>query len=77
MKTPTVVLKTSKFDVPKVVPVASCCINYSRKLLPSTIGIDHFLNTRTIKQEIMLLQHLCNFERNIHSLHVVMHVFFF
>ena len=29
----------------------SCCINYSRKILPSAIGIDDFLDTRTIKIE--------------------------
>ena len=29
----------------------SCCIHYSRKLLPSTIRIDHFLDTRTIKNQ--------------------------
>ena len=42
MKNPTVVLKTSKFDVLNVV-------RYSRKLLPSAIGIDHFLDIRTVK----------------------------
>ena len=42
MKNPTVVLKTRKFDVLNVV-----C--YSRKLLPSAIGIDHFLDIRTVK----------------------------
>ena len=31
--------------------VTSCCTNYSRKLLPSTTGIDHFLDTRIIKFE--------------------------
>ena len=41
MKNPTVVLKTSKFDVLNVV-------RYSRKLLPSAIGIDHFLDIRTV-----------------------------
>ena len=49
MKNPTVVLKTSKFDIPKRSYVTSCCINYSRKLLPSAIGIDHLLDTRTVK----------------------------
>ena len=48
MKNSTVVLKTSKFDVPKVVR-SLCCLNYTRKLLPSAIGIDHLLDTRTVK----------------------------
>ena len=37
MKNPTVVLKTRKFD----------CLK--KNLLPSAIGIDHFLDTRTVK----------------------------
>ena len=42
--------ETSKSDIPKVTSyVTLCCINYSRKLLPSAIGIDHFLDTRTAK----------------------------
>ena len=42
MKHPTVVLKTSKSGVLNVV-------HYSRKLLPSAIGIDNFLDIRTVK----------------------------
>ena len=49
MKNPTVVLKTSKFDVPKVILYVVLYKLHSRKLLPSAIGIDHFLDTRTIK----------------------------
>ena len=48
MKNPTVVLRTSKSDVPKVRRYI-VLYNYSRKLLPSAIGIDHFLDTRTAK----------------------------
>ena len=48
MKNPTVVLKNSKFDLPKVY-VTLCCLNYSRTLLPSTIGIDHFFDTRSVQ----------------------------
>ena len=42
MKNPTVVLKTTKFNISNV-------IHYSRKLLPSAIGIDHFLDIKTVK----------------------------
>ena len=33
----------------------SCYVNYSRKLLPSTIGIDHSLDTRIIKFEAVIV----------------------
>ena len=42
MKNPAVVLKTRKFDVLNVV-------RYSGKVSPSAIGIDHFLDIRTVK----------------------------
>ena len=48
MKNPTVVLKSSKFDVRRSY-VMLCCRNYSRKLLPSAIGIDSSLHTGTMK----------------------------
>ena len=48
MKNPTVVLKTSQVDVLNVVRYI---VSYKlcRKLLPSAIGIDHFLDIRTVK----------------------------
>ena len=48
MKNRTVVLKTSKFDVLNVVRYI-VLKNYSRKLILSAIGIDHFLDIRTVK----------------------------
>ena len=48
MKKPTVVLKTSKFDVLNVI----CYIvlyKLQQKTLTFAIGIDHFLDIRTVK----------------------------
>ena len=50
MKNSTVVLKTSKFDFLRS-QVTLCCINKGRKILPSAIRINHFLDTRAIKIE--------------------------
>ena len=43
--------KTGKFDVPKVVCHVVLYKIKAKKILPSVIGIDHFLDTRTIKIE--------------------------
>ena len=44
-KNPTVVLQSSRFDVPRVL----CYIAVYKLFLPSTVRIDHFLDTRIIK----------------------------
>ena len=72
MKNPTLVLKTSKFDILKVV----CYVvlyKLQQKPLTLAIGIDHFLDTRTVKIQARnyIVVTSCNCKISIHSLHVV------
>ena len=48
-KKPNSASENQQIDVPKVVDYIALLIHCTRKLLPSAIGIDHFLDTRTVR----------------------------